>query len=305
MRIPSRFAVASLAVGLAAVIATAPLRPGPSPWAMAQAQGAAGSDAPAQADAETRQEVDALLAAMGMDELLPIMRAEGIAYAEELGQEMFPNRAEGRWMDIADRIYRVDRMRAVMLDGMADGLAATDLDPLDAFFSSELGRRIVRLEVSAREALLDESVEEASLDALDDLRGADDPRLDVLEGFIVANDLVEMNVVGALNSNIAFYQGLQAGGAFNGALTDDQMLADVWSQEDEIRSETLDWVYSYLGLAYQPLSDADIERYTELSLTPEGQALNTSLFAAFDTLYTTISRDLGLAAATFMAGEDI
>ena len=83
------------------------------------------------------------------------------------------------------------------------------------------------------------------------------------------------------------------------------MLADVWEQEVQIRSETEQWVYSFLLLAYQPLSDEDIEAYIQLSETSEGQVLNTALFAAFDTMYSEISHALGLASARYLSGEDI
>lgn len=261
------------------------------------------ADAPVTAEA--RAEVGPLLDALGVNELLPVMRQEGLASARKLASDMFPGRGGPRWEEMVDQIYRVERMRGIMTDEMATRLASEEIDALMQFFGSELGRRIVRLEVTAREALLDEAVEEASEAALADMRRADDPRLDVLQDFVEANELVEMNVVGALNSNWAFYQGLEAGGAFGDALTERQMLADVWGQEEAIRAETQDWVYSYLGMAYRPLSDDEIAAYTALSETPEGQALNTALFAAYDVMFVTISRDLGLAAAQFMAGEDI
>ncbi len=270
--------------------------------AIAAAQVSAPSEAPSAAKIA---EVAPLLDALGLNELLPIMRSEGLAYSGELASDMFPGRGGPRWENLVDRIYAVDRMSNIMTNEMAAEIPAEAVDPLMEFFTSELGRRIVRLEVSAREALLDESVEEASEAALRAMRADDDPRLGVLSGFIEANDLVESNVVGALNSNWAFYQGLDAGGAFQGTLTEEEMLSDVWGQEAEIRADTTDWIFSYLAMAYQPLSDEEIGAYTEISRTEAGEALNTSLFSAFDVLFTTISRDLGLAAATFMAGEDI
>lgn len=255
--------------------------------------------------AAAKAEVAPLLDALGLNELLPIMRAEGLAYSEELALDMFPGRGGPRWEDLVDRIYGVDRMTDIMTTEMAREMDAETIAPVLEFFTSALGRRIVRLEVSAREALLEPSVEEASKAALAVMRQEDAPRLDVLDRFVQANDLIESNVVGALNSNWAFYQGLEAGGAFQGTLTEEEMLADVWGQEPVIRADTTDWVFSYLAMAYQPLSDAEIDTYTTLSNTPEGEALNTALFAAFDRMFTTISRELGLAAATFMAGEDI
>ncbi len=277
------------------------------------AAGPALADAPAlhlaQAEAPradaTSEDVAPLLDAIGMGELLPIMRQEGLAYAEDLAADMFPGRGEARWQNQVDRIYDTARMGREMEREMAERLTGAEIGALLQFFESELGRRIVGLELSAREALLDDGVEEAAEQAASELEASGDPRFDLLRGFVEANDLVEMNVVGALNSNWAFYQGLDAGGAFDGELSEEQMLAEVWGQEQQIREETQGWVYSYLGLAYRPLSDEELAAYTALSETPEGRALNTALFTAFDAMFARISRELGLAAATVMAGEDI
>ena len=108
-----------------------------------------------------------------------------------------------------------------------------------------------------------------------------------------------------MNSNYAFYIGLLDGNAFPRRLSENEVLADVWSQEDEIRDDTTEWVYSYLLMAYQPLSDEDLEVYTAMSRTEEGRALNRALFAAFDDVFVDISRNLGIAAARFISGQDI
>ena len=283
-----------MSVLLAAALAAAPL--------VATGQGAA---APPESTARQQAQVEPLLVALGLDALLPVMRQEGLAHADDLARDMLPGRGGARWDALVDEIYDVDRMRRIMRASVAADLPEEAVAPLLAFFTSELGERVVGLEVSARRALLDEAVEEASHDALRDLRAGDSPRLTVIESFVEANDLVEMNVVGALNSNYAFYQGLSAGNAFDGELSEEEMIRDVWNQEAQIRADTRQWVYSYLAMAYRPLTDAEIDRYTALSLTPEGQALNTALFAGFDRMFGTISRELGLAAAQLMSGEDI
>ena len=66
-----------------------------------------------------------------------------------------------------------------------------------------------------------------------------------------------------------------------------------------------DWVYSFTSLAYRPLSDEEFGTYVDFAATPEGQALNATLFTAFNDLFTEISHDLGVSAARFMSGEDI
>jgi len=88
-------------------------------------------------------------------------------------------------------------------------------------------------------------------------------------------------------------------------MSEDEMLAEVWSQEADVRMQSGEWLYSYMVLAYQPLSDADMAAYQAFSETAEGKILNRATFVAFDKLFTAISHDLGRAAAQQMLAQDI
>jgi len=257
------------------------------------------------AHAEPRADVRALFDALDLSGIVEIMQTEGRAYGDSLEQEMFVGRGGAAWRAVVADIYQADAMESVVLEALDRELDDRDLSGMLAFFTSERGQKIVSLELSARQALLDDEVEALSEQQYHDMLEAKDPRLDLLSMFIGANDLIEGNVVGGLNSSYAFYQGLLDGGAFEDTLTEDQILTTVWSQEADIRADTTEWIYSYLALAYQPLEDADIEAYTEFSLTSDGQVLNRALFDAFDDMYTGISRALGRTAAQYMTGEDI
>ena len=129
---------------------------------------------------------------------------------------------------------------------------------------------MIGLELSARRALLDPDVEAASQDRVTRMGDAGDPRIALIGRFVEANDLVESNVMGALNASYAFYTGLNEGGALGDEMAEDEILSDVWAQEPDVRTETGDWVYSFLVLAYQPLSDADLEAYIGFSRTAAG-----------------------------------
>ncbi|MDJ0628294.1 MAG: DUF2059 domain-containing protein [Rhodobacter sp.] len=249
--------------------------------------------------------VEPLYRALGLPEIVAIMREEGIDYGLELEAELFPGRGGARWAAVVEQIYDLDRMEETVLGRLDTDLASADLAPMTAFFGSDLGREIVQLEVTARRALLDEGVEEVSRAVLEDLTLARDPRLDLIRDFAEANGLVENNVVGAMNSNYAFYTGLADGGAFPGEMTEEQILTDVWSQEEAIREDTEAWLYSYLVMAYRPLSDADIEAYIAFSRTGPGTVLNRAMFDAFDEMFAAVSLALGRAAAGFLAGEEL
>jgi hypothetical protein len=250
-------------------------------------------------------DVRGLYQAMGLPEILEVMREEGAAYGEDLRAEMFPGQGASSWPSIVSRIYAVDRLERDFLEAFEPALGDLDLGPLIAFFASDRGQEIVRFEVSARRALLDEAVEETAKQIWQDLSDDQAPRQQLIERFVEANDLIEANVAGAMNSSLAFYEGLATSETFAEDWSTERMLATVWDQEGEIRADTRDWIYPYLTLAFEPLSAEDIEAYIALSESEMGQALNAALFAAFDVLFINVSRDMGEAAAIYLEGEEI
>lgn len=251
--------------------------------------------------------VAGLQQAMKIPEIIAVLRDEGMAYGASLEEELFPGRGGAAWGVAVDLIYDTPTMEERFGAALEREIGA-DTATLGAavdFFASERGQRILTLEVEARRALLDEAVEDAARARAEEMIAEADPRMDALRRFAEANDLIESNVQGALNANLAFYQGMAEAGAFGDEMTEEQMLDDVWGQEADVRAETGDWLFSYLALAYGPLPDEDLEAYTDFSLTPEGQKLNAALFAAFDAVFREISRNLGRAAARQMMGQDI
>jgi len=260
---------------------------------------------PVVAIAQQQDDVEMLAEALGIGDVVEIMRQEGLVYAQELDQEMLSGQGGAGLAAQVEEIYSAERMQATFSRYFRQELDSEDLSVLIAFFSSELGQRIVALELSGRRALLDETVEELSLEALRDAEADGSARLGIVKIFSDVNGLIETNIEGAMNANFAFYEGLQAGGAFDKVLTESQILNDVWAMEPEIRKSTRDWVYSYLLMAYGPLSDEDLQAYIDLSKSPAGQAMNQALFVAFDVMFVDISRALGLSVARYMVGEDI
>jgi hypothetical protein len=260
---------------------------------------------PDTALSEERPEVRAVFEAMGLYDVLEVMSAEGLDAAASIEADMFPGQGGSAWPAVVAGIYAADRMvarfeAAVPLERMTPEVVAE----LQAFYDSDLGRRVAAGEVAARQAFLEPGVEDAAREMAQARAAEGDDRIGLLTEFIRANDLIERNVMGALNSNFAFYRGLSEGGAFASEIPEELMLADVWGQEAEIRSETTEWLYGYQVLAYEDLSDAELGRYTAMSESAAGQVLNAVLFEAFDVLFEAVSHDLGRAAATFIAGED-
>jgi hypothetical protein len=106
--------------------------------------------------------LDELLDALRVEDTVAIMREEGLRYGEGLTTEMLPDVNPDSWARVISRIYDTGKMTAVVEAEFAEAIAGTDLDPLVAFFTSDLGREIIALELSAREAFLDADTEAAN-----------------------------------------------------------------------------------------------------------------------------------------------
>lgn len=282
---------------LAVVLGLGPVAGAP---VMAQTESA---DPAATADAS----IAALTETMKIGPLFDVLGEEGIAYGKSLEEDMFPGSGGARWTAAVAAIYDIPALRQRFDTALGDRLAAdpATIAEIIAFFGSDLGQRILSLEIEARRAFLDDGVEEAAQVTADTMRAEGDPRIDLLTRLAEANDLIEMNVAGSLTGSLAFLQGMTREGLQGSDADEDQMMSDVWGQEDQVRADTTTWLYSYLVLAYEPLSDADLEAYIAFSETPAGQKLNAALFSAFDAVFTQVSYDLGRAAIRAMQGSDI
>ncbi|CUH62466.1 hypothetical protein TG4357_00122 [Thalassovita gelatinovora] len=253
--------------------------------------------------AASRIEIEALFDLLSMDAMFEVMREEGLVYSDDLADDMLPGGTGPGWQNIARRIHDPAKMRTIVQAEFEASFGDADAAPLLDFFASETGQKIVALEVQTRRAFLDEAVSDKALELFHERQEPYDPHLQAIADYVEANELIEYNVTGALNSNFMFYRGLVEGGAF--AMSEQDILREVWTGEDDTRVETRDWLFSFLMVAYEPLNVEAIASYVDLSKTTEGQALNRALFAGFDEMYKAISLSLGMALARQMQGETL
>lgn len=248
--------------------------------------------------------VDRYISALSMDEVFEILRQEGVAAGEDMAREGADLSASPAWSARLSGIYQIQRMEQIFRAQIG---AVGDLElstPAIEFFETELGQRIVSLELAARRAMADEATEQAMARQVSEMRQNASDRIALYEEFIEVNDLVESNVSGALNSNLSFYRGMATLEQFRITLNEGFMLSTVWEQEPEIRKDTQDWVLNFSALAYDVLSDEEMQQYIDLSNSEAGQKLNAALFAGFDKVFELQSYDLGQATGEFSIGED-
>lgn len=254
---------------------------------------------PAWADAR----LTVLMDVMKLREVTQILRDEGISYAAELNDDMLAGQGGPGWQLQLDAIYNTERMLEAMRRALADELESEEIEQAITFFGSDLGQRVITLENTARIAFSDSEIEEAARARYIELSDTTNPRLETIIELARTGDMINRNVTAALNSNYQFMRGLADGDALD--MDDDQMLADVTGEMDEITDDTTSWLYGFFLMAYHPLSDEELQTYLTFWQTPAGTALNKAIFDGHGASFEDISYGLGRAIALNMTAQDL
>lgn len=242
---------------------------------------------------------------LGNTRLFGILQREGEAYGDDLAREMLQGGASTGWRAEVAAIHAPERLLPEYRRVFDAALAASDQAAIERWLAADLGRRMVALELSAREAMLDPGKEEAAIAAAEAADAKGDKRLAAVRRLIAASDLIETNVAGGLNANLTFYRAMNEGGAFPYAVSEAEMLADVAADEESIREEVTAWIEGYLYTAYAPLSMSELEACADFAASPPGKALLAAQFAGFDVVYERTSHDLGAALARQLTSSEL
>lgn len=240
---------------------------------------------------------DTLLQAAHVDRLMQVIATEGARHGVELEASLFPGRGGAGWRRAVSAIQGPERLASIVGDALRRDLAPDDATAATAFLDSDLGRRIVAREVDARQSML--------IDADSGPVSADAGRGALIAEMIERLDLIEANVSGGLNANLAFYRGLSDGGALKKRLTEREMIAMVWQQEGQMRETASVWLQDYLNRAYAPLSDDDLRGYLAFAETVPGRRYSAALLSGFGAVFERTSYDLGRAAALYMTQQQL
>jgi hypothetical protein len=251
---------------------------------------------------------DRIWQVLGLGQQMQIFQQEATEEATAFVADGLIGGSGEPWADTVARINEPVRLQALFREGLGKVLTRSDLPLLKeglGFYEHGLGRQLVPLEISARMAMLDDAVTENARDAFDRAAADGDPRVKQIDRLIETADLVAPNVSSGLNASVAFSRGFGEGGGYDMPLSDDEMLAETWSQQDQIEADTRDWLQSFLMLAYSSLTEDQLDEYIAYASSPEGQTLARALFAAYDEVFLRTSYDMGLAAAFRLQGRQL
>lgn len=248
-------------------------------------------------------EIDQLVDLLRFDETIAIMHEEGLRYGAEVAVDMLPEADMASWQSTVARIYDEEKMLSLITADFRQELQSAELSPMIAYFAGEDGQQVIELELAARQTFLDPEAQDAAIEKFQALKEQEDPLAEQVEVIMSDSDLIEFNVMGSLNASLMFYRGLRDGGVYD--VTEEEMLSDVWAQEEDTRRESHEWLGGFLAMAYEPLEPAQLEDYAAFFRSPEGRELNRAIFASFDRMYEELSYLIGLAVADHMTTEPI
>lgn len=240
-----------------------------------------------------------------LDELIAVMSQEAVAQAgEDLGT-MEPEQ-QSAWQENIARINDPDRLRRLMGRELASALARTDpalIRKALLFYSTDLGKRVVALELSARLAMIGPDGRDGAIEAAGQAAETGSLRLEQIDRLMIATEVVDANVAGSLNAIIASGRGFADASPLEIPVED--FTAEAWAQEPEIRDNITQWVQAMLYLAYGPLDDSEVEDLITYVGSREAVALADVLGAAFDGIFARIAYETGVMTAGQLSGADL
>ncbi|WP_299731849.1 DUF2059 domain-containing protein [uncultured Tateyamaria sp.] len=237
-------------------------------------------------------ETDRLVDAMGIPALIAAFSMDGIANSHAINDGVLNGQGGAIWAETVSRLYDPARLeqevRSSFAEALDDQIAAQAL----LFFESELGARIIDLEVQARNAMLNPELEAAA-------KASPAAQSEALTHFLEVRNLVDRNTDAALEAQVAFFAGIAATAPQAAPVPDSD------AQRALIRVDTERWLRGYYALAQSPLNEDDVAIYTAFWDTEVATELDDALFAAFGTSYSTLSFGLGQAAGRLLPQNDL
>lgn len=239
----------------------------------------------------------ALSEAYRLPALFDAIAHEGRDAADAIAQDVLQGQGGAAWARAIDDIYDPERLHDRFLGLLSAELQrrAAVYEAAMAFARSPAGAAVIEAEVRIRAELREPGAERDMEAQLERARGIESPALAFVRERIGANNLIEQNVSIGLNGSLAYFSGFMAAAPPGMGLSEGQIAAEVWAQEEDIRAETVDWLEGYLLRAYATLSDGARAALMAHARSAEGDAFNTAMFRAYEVTFAELSEALGIA----------
>jgi len=219
-----------------------------------------------------------LLLAMGFDTYLDSTSASFQAADNPLAAD--DDAMRRAWVDAAAQVFDPDRMMTDIAADLSEGLGEDDIALLMDFYSGGLGARVTELEVAAQNPANSDRADAQGREILAQLIAAEDPRLDAYQRMSDALGAIDTGAATAMNLSFALLNGIASSGKLPYELSEQQILAIVMGQQDQIRATIQQELFVSFAYTYRDLTDAELEDYTAFLTSDVGRSLYRMLNSA-------------------------
>ncbi|MEL7164088.1 MAG: hypothetical protein AAGL96_01340 [Pseudomonadota bacterium] len=241
--------------------------------------------------ARAQDAVDQLFDAAGLPALIASFAEDSRLGARDLNDSFLQGQGGDVFFETIERLNNPERLTQAMRAGVRDRIDITTAARALTFVGSEMGQRIARLEVEARQAMSNEDVEAAALVAAE---RADDAVVSMIE----LRNLSERNADISFNAQVAFWAGIAA-------TAPDFDVPDMEAQRDRITSRSRQWVTGYYMLVASALEEDDLATYTAFWDTEVGETWDGAVSEALQEMYTELSFATGQAVGRLLPQNEL
>ena len=234
---------------------------------------------------------DRLFDAMGIPALIAAFAEEGVQSIPSLDASFLGGQGGDVFAETAQRLYDPARIEAELRASFKDLVDPQDARQAEVFFASKQGMDIVALEVEARQAMVDDTLEDA-------VKAASSEASAGVLRLISVRDLVEVNTDIAMAARHAFYEGLVSAAPGTQA-------PDIEGQRGIVAEDTRAWITGYYMLVASALDESDLDTYAAFWETDVGQGVDAALSEAFEKSYVTLSFGLGQIVGRLLPQNDL
>lgn len=234
---------------------------------------------------------DQLVDAMGLPALIEAFATDGVRVGQTIDDGFLNGQGGQVWTSTVAQLYDPTRIEAEMRGVMAATLDAEVAAQALLFFASDIGAKVVSVEIEARRAFLNPALEDAA-------KAAPAAQADAVTALLETRDLIERNAETTVRAQLAFYDGLIATSGQGDA-------PDADAARARVLGDTEAWLRGYYALIHSALTADEIAIYRAFWDTEVGRAVDDALFAAFGDSYTTLSFGLGQAAGRLLPQSEL
>ena len=181
---------------------------------------------------------------------------------------------------LAERHFNGDALTEDIFNRMLGKVSEAHLDEVIAFYRSDVGQRMVRLEVASAAPGEAKRIQTEGPELYQRAAENDPERVEFYDRIAESIRLEDLMTAMTMNMSYAMISGMAGSDALPQALTDEQIIAIVNAQSGEMREYVRAFVHGMFAYTYRDASKEDLAAYAGYAETEAGRAFNGAMVAA-------------------------